>query len=777
MSITKKIGCVLFVGLLTAVLGINTARATVVAQYDASAVTNQRPDEVSPAWDTAGGGPADPNIEFNPTYISDDGDYLSMKLDDNDGSQSTNNGDYANWTSPASQTVTMTRLSGQYGIEVKLKPIGDFMSTGYSYEYANIVVRWSDDVSEYLISFDADSDDAGAGTTGKVSLGKYPMVAIIDNIDWSSPHTIGVIYEGAIDKFHFYLDDVYKASAYSVSVRIGATNSGTQNKVAFGDSTTGGYHPDYDAQWYFVRLHSDAFLTLPVYDPNIPVAEYDASAVTTLRPGEDTPAWAVSGNQTEAFGSDDMGDYLSLHLAGIGNETQNAGDSLYWTSPASTPMEKGVSTYGIEVKIQPVDDYISTGYAYEAQNMVVQWSDDTYWYSVSFDKDKDDAGAGTAGRIIRAKYGWTTIIDPVDWSSPHTLAIVYEGDVDKFHFYLDSVYKATWDPNDLQVGAVHAPYQDKVVFGDGTSGGGDGATYGPDYDSNWYFVRLYEGLFGGLELPVPPDPNIPVAEYDASKVATLRPGEVSPAWTVQGNQTEAFGSDDMGDYLSHHLAGIGNETYNSGDYLRWISPTTTPMENSVSDYGIEVRMQPVDDWISTGYSYEAQNMAVSWSDDVHWYMVSFDKDKDDDDPGTLGRIIRAKYGWTTIIDDVDWSTPHTLAILYEGATDKFHFYLDNVYETTLEPNDLFASGGAPYAPYQNKVVFGDGTTGGAAPDYDSDWYFVRLYSGFFGGLQPWHGACGDADHPYPLGDTNRDCIVDIQDLADIEQHWLDNNRP
>jgi len=222
------------------------------------------------------------------------------------------------------------------------------------------------------------------------------------------------------------------------------------------------------------------------------VAEYDASAVTTLRPGEDTPAWTVGGNQTEVFGSDDMGDYLSLHLNGIGNEAQNSGDYLYWSSPATTNMDKGVTDYSLEVKMQPVDDWISSGYAYEAQNMVVMWSDDTNWYSVSFDKDKDDAGAGTDGRIVRAKYGWVNIVDSVDWSTPHTVGIAYMGTYDRFYFSIDGTYASYIEADDLAVGAVHAPYQDKMYFGDGTTGGGNGSTYGPDYDSDWYFARLHD---------------------------------------------------------------------------------------------------------------------------------------------------------------------------------------------------------------------------------------------------------------------------------------------
>jgi len=113
-----------------------------------------------------------------------------------------------------------------------------------------------------------------------------------------------------------------------------------------------------------------------------------------------------------------------------------------------------------------------------------------YWYQISFDKDKDDAGPGTVGRVVRSKYGYATIIDNIDWSVAHVIGIGYNAASDDFSFYLDGTLKATWTSADLAIGGAHAPYQDKVLFGDATTGGGNG-TVGPDYDSEWYYVRLY----------------------------------------------------------------------------------------------------------------------------------------------------------------------------------------------------------------------------------------------------------------------------------------------
>jgi hypothetical protein len=37
--------------------------------------------------------------------------------------------------------------------------------------------------------------------------------------------------------------------------------------------------------------------------------------------------------------------------------------------------------------------------------------------------------------------------------------------------------------------------------------------------------------------------------------------------------------------------------------------------------------------------------------------------------------------------------------------------------------------------------------------------------------------CGDPNHPYPPGDLNRDCSVDLRDFAMIALHWLENTAP
>jgi hypothetical protein len=43
-------------------------------------------------------------------------------------------------------------------------------------------------------------------------------------------------------------------------------------------------------------------------------------------------------------------------------------------------------------------------------------------------------------------------------------------------------------------------------------------------------------------------------------------------------------------------------------------------------------------------------------------------------------------------------------------------------------------------------------------------------------IEPDH-LCGDYGYPYPVGDENHDCIVNLVDFAMFATHWLEDNRP
>jgi hypothetical protein len=764
MANFKTLFMLLFVFSLLAASNGYTA---IVAEYNASGVVNQRPDELAlNPWVIQ----TNVDLVAEPTAAYDAGNYLLVNLSYD--SDAENAGDYARWISPTGQTVVMENGGSNYGIEAKVRPLEDLKSTGYSYEYGNIEIVWSDNVSSYLVSVDMDSDDAGAGTVGRITRGKYPMITILDGINWSTAHTIGIIYDGSKDVFYFYLDGVYLTYVKAIVLRSDAKDSNLQGKVAFGDYTTGGNKPDYNTEWYFVRLYDAAFLTLPTITIPTLEAEYDASAVVGQRPDQTATPWVLSSNvdldsnPTVVY---DAGNYLMMNFS-YDADAANAGDHGTWTSPlpAVTPiMINGVGQYSIDVKVRPLEDMKSTGYSYEHHNITVHWSDDQNLYAIAFDKDSDDTGAGTTGRVVKAEYPMGTLIDGIDWSAAHKITIVYDGTTNAFFLYLDDVYQTFVLSGGLKVSSSASDVKDRVKFGDNTTGG-----YNPDYNAEWYFVRMYS-----TAIKVLPDVDTTlIAEYDASKVNSLRPDQVNPAWTYSGNVNFATAPTavyDAGDYLLQNLS-YDSDSQNAGDYAMFQSPASqsVPMVNGSGQYGFMARVRPLEDLKSTGYGYEATNIFLAWSDDVNWYIVSIDKDADDDSSGTMGRITRNTYPMNTIISGVDWSVPHTIGIAYDGAGDVFKFYLDGFYRASVSSADLKV--GNSYAPYIGRIYFGDGGTGGFNPDYNAEWYFVRLYAETTTITQ---GVCGDIAHQYPIGDLNKDCLVDFFDIAGLAQDWMIDNRP
>jgi len=230
---------------LAVALGVNDVSAAVLVEYDAVAAgAGVQPDGVG--W-TLSGVPMVNNGAF--------------MLQDNTGNDpTTESGAYLSPNVPAG---TMSKTSGQYGIEVTARPLDDILHLGSSH-FGNMQVQWSDDEGNFTLSFDLDSDDGGALTTapapwhdtdlsaGGVKLRGNGQAQVIGGIDWSVPHTIFVGYDSILELFNFYLDGDFK-----ISVPWGAVNRGgnfAQDAVYFGDGTTG-QGVDVAGEWYSVKIH------------------------------------------------------------------------------------------------------------------------------------------------------------------------------------------------------------------------------------------------------------------------------------------------------------------------------------------------------------------------------------------------------------------------------------------------------------------------------------------------------------------------------------------
>jgi predicted outer membrane repeat protein len=80
----------------------------------------------------------------------------------------------------------------------------------------------------------------------------------------------------------------------------------------------------------------------------------------------------------------------------------------------------------------------------------------------------------------------------------------------------------------------------------------------------------------------------------------------------------------------------------------------------------------------------------------------------------------------------------------------------------------------PWDVDRNLRFFDDPNTAdtghGTAPIVDMGACEVSKPSGY-------QGLCGDQNHPYPVGDLNLDCQVNLADLAVLVQHWLESTKP
>ena len=192
------------------------------------------------------------------TAMTNNGAYL---LQDNTGDDPvTSSGEYL---SPSTPNL-MHLESGQYGVEVKVRPLTDVPDQGNSH-YANAYVFWSDDTYAYNITIDKDTDDGGPGTTGGIKYGQNSLSNAVVGIDWSAPHTIYMGYTGIAPygSFEVFVDGV--SSGLVSAGSIARSGNFAQNAVDFGDGTTG-QGVDVAVEWYRVALH-DTSTPPPVPEP------------------------------------------------------------------------------------------------------------------------------------------------------------------------------------------------------------------------------------------------------------------------------------------------------------------------------------------------------------------------------------------------------------------------------------------------------------------------------------------------------------------------------
>jgi len=227
--------------------GTNESAAAVLAEFDAAAAgAGVDPTGVVPAWTLSG------------VPMVNSGAFL---LQDNTADDPTT--ESGGYLSPALPAGTMLRASGQYGIEMTVRPLTDIPHLGFSH-FSNMHAQWSDDVGNYTVSFDLDSDDGGTITVpppssldpdlsaGGVKIRGNSQATVMGGIDWSVPHTVFVGYDSGLQLFNFYLDSVFRISVPAAGFDRGF-NGFAQDAIFFGDGTTG-QGLDIAGEWYSVRV-------------------------------------------------------------------------------------------------------------------------------------------------------------------------------------------------------------------------------------------------------------------------------------------------------------------------------------------------------------------------------------------------------------------------------------------------------------------------------------------------------------------------------------------
>jgi hypothetical protein len=251
MAMSRVMSWACAVGLVLASSAVGSA----LVQFDAAtAGAGVDPTGVTPAWTRYG------------TPMTNNGTFL---LQDNTADDpGTSSGEYL---SPSAGSGLMKLASGQYGIEVKVRPLGDVPFLGGSH-YGNAYVFWSDDSYAYNITIDKYTNDVSG--TGGIKYGQNSLSDAVTGIDWSVPHTIFVGWTGfaPYGSFNFYVDGVLASTVSAGSMARSGGFPFAQDRVDFGDGTTG-QGMDVAIEWYSVRI----------YDTNVPVPE--PTSLLLLVPG------------------------------------------------------------------------------------------------------------------------------------------------------------------------------------------------------------------------------------------------------------------------------------------------------------------------------------------------------------------------------------------------------------------------------------------------------------------------------------------------------------
>ncbi len=128
--------------------------------------------------------------------------------------------------------------------------------------------------------------------------------------------------------------------------------------------------------------------------------------------------------------------------------------------------------------------------------------------------------------------------------------------------------------------------------------------------------------------------------------------------------------------------------------------------------------------------------------------------------------VQADEDWFTFIAGQDGD----YQILFEEPDSRYKrvwIYSENAVGTLVRKGDFWANGNT-----YNKTY-----TLPAGKAYIRVQPDTNVTGNYRVGVVSPEPRCGDLDHPYPAGDTNKDCYVNMEDLANIAETWLDCTSP
>jgi hypothetical protein len=275
-------------------------------------------------------------------------------------------------------------------------------------------------------------------------------------------------------------------------------------------------------------------------------------------------------------------------------------------------------------------------------------------------------------------------------------------------------------------------------------------------------IVSYRGPFG----PSPyDDPNAvidkPTTWIKQSATETFACSLVYPAWNTAPDDSKLIVTLDTGAEIivgfDHKVADDPGNPYgidfivfgnSSFQCSGWVEPDTN-MDNF---------------YLKNPTSIQAESVTVSVAQDPNGPWYTFSKG-----PFADGIFPTNSFNWDTDsskwAEELNWLKPvdPNLSVsdfdglsvayaikLYDGSAGGTGFDLQ-----WLEPNNYHALA--------------------IDPETGRRWIkYIKVTSDEFGEVDGFAdvACCGDYKHPYPTGDINKDCIVDMEDFAIVAEHWL-----